>query len=340
MSGKTYKAAIYKDVGNIVLTELPYPVCGDDDIIVKNLMSGICGSDVAAFNLDGDAQMIWKDSEFGHEMVSEVVEIGKNVKDIALGDHVFPNMGQAHRDRRRMCTVGAFSEYVHIKQFEINYSAIKIDKSIPLTSAVLLEPFVVGTRGAKGTNPGPGKTAIVFGPGIIGMSAAIMFKWFGCDKVMIVGNSDGRLEKAKKYGIVTCNPRKEDLKKKAIDEFGSARCYTGEVCGANLYVDALPVNTGIEYFAKIAGRNSMLSVVGVHHDPILFDFLPVTFNNWHISGSGSGTYEELAPEVLAMMQSGKFDLSPLVSHQFKLDDIIEAIKIAGNSQIGRANSSH
>ena len=330
MSDKTFKAAIYKGIREVEIAQLPYPVCGDDDVIVKNLIAGICGSDVAAFNEGGDANMIWKDSEFGHEMTSEVVEVGKNVKDIAVGDYLFPNMGQAKRDRMRMATVGGFSEYILIPQFECNYSAIKVDKSIPLTSSVLLEPFVVGTRGAKGTNPGPGKNAVVFGAGIIGMAAAIMFKWYGCEKVMIVDISEYRLENAKHFGLITCNPQKEDLKAKAIAEFGSARCYTGEVCGAGLYVDALPIDASLKMFAEIAGRNAALSVVGVHHHPILFDFLPVCYNNWHISGSGNGSYEELSVDVLDMMKSGKFDLSPLVSHQFGQDEIFEALKQAGN----------
>ncbi|WKY43738.1 zinc-binding dehydrogenase [Eubacteriaceae bacterium ES2] len=330
MKPEKFKAAIYRDIKNVDIVDVSYPQCGDNDIIVKNLISGICGSDVAAYKEGGDANMIWKDSEFGHEMVSEVVEIGKNVQDIAIGDYVFPNMGQAKRERMRMATVGGFSEYIHIPQFEIGYSAIKLDKNVPLEYSVLLEPFVVGTRGAKGLNPGPGKTAIVFGAGIIGMSAAIMCEWYGCEKVMIVDISEKRLNNAKKFDLITCNPIKENLKEKAIAEFGSQTCYTGEVCGANLYVDALGIDKSLEYFTQLAGRNAELSIVGVHHHPISFDFLKVCFNNWHISGSGNGSYEELAVEVLAMMRSGKYDVSLLVSHKFPQNKIVEAIEIACN----------
>jgi threonine dehydrogenase-like Zn-dependent dehydrogenase len=335
MKPEKFKAAIYKDIGRVDFTEIPYPQCGDNDIIVKNIIAGICGSDVAAFNEGGDANMIWKDSEFGHEMVSEVVEIGKNVKDIAIGDYIFPNMGQAKRDRMRMATVGGFSEYIHIPQFELGYSGIKIEKNIPLEYSVLLEPFVVGTRGTKNTNPGPGKTAIVFGAGIIGLAAAIMFKWYGCDKVMIVDISDYRLENASKFGLITCNPQKEDLKAKAIAEFGSQRCYTGEVCGANLYVDALGVNNSIDYFTQIAGRNAFISVVGVHHHPMAFDFIKVAFNNWYISGSGNGSYEEIAVDVIEMMRSGKFDLSILVSHKYQQNDIVEGLKMASDPKVSQ-----
>jgi threonine dehydrogenase-like Zn-dependent dehydrogenase len=330
MKPKTYKAAIYKDIGSIEIVKLPYPKCGDDDIIVKNLIAGICGGDLSAFNMGGDQNMIWKGFEFGHEMTSEVVEVGKNVKDIKVGDYVFPNMGNAKRDFNRMATVGGFSEYIHIPQFEINYSAIKLDKSMPLTDSVLLEPFVIGTRGAKRTNPGPGKTAIVFGGGIIGMSAAVMLKWYGCDKVMVVDISDYRLGNAQKLGFTTCNPQKEDLKAKAIAEFGTGFQFMGEGCGADIYIDALVTEVALEYFMQLARREATLSVVGVHHNPIALDFVNICYNDYCICGCGDGLYEEVAPDVLAMMKSGKFDLSHLVSHQFKQDDIVEAFNMANN----------
>jgi threonine dehydrogenase-like Zn-dependent dehydrogenase len=266
-------------------------------------------------------------------MVSEVVEVGKNVTDIAVGDHVFPNMGQAKRDRMRMATVGGFSEYIHIPSFEINYSAIKIDKAIPLDVAVLLEPFVVGARGAKATHPGLGKGAVVFGAGIIGMSAAIMLKWYGCEKVMIVDTSEYRLDNAERMGLIPCNPKKEsDVKARAIAEFGSTRGYSGEVCLANCYVDALAVSAGLDYFSAMAGRNASLSVVGIHHHPVPFNFQSLCFNNWHIAGSGEGSYEELSVDVLDMMASGRFDLSALISNRFRQDDIVQALKTASNPE--------
>lgn len=324
MVKSTYKAAIYRGVGEIEVVDLDYPKCGDDDIIVRNLLSGICGSDLGAYNRDGDAHMIWKDSEFGHEMVSEVVEIGKNVKGLEIGDHVFPNMANAKRDRKRMATVGGFSEYVHIPQCEVGFSVIKIDNDIPLETASLLEPFVIGTRCAKNLNPEPGKTAIVFGAGIIGMSAAIMLKWFGCDKVMIVDISEYRLKNAHKYGLITCNPEKEDLKAKAIEEFGSQQTFTGEACGADLYVDALGIPIAIENFTTLACREATLGVVGVHHKPVSIDLLPLCYGNWHITGGGTTPIEVCAIDIFKMMKSGECDISLLVSHRYKIDDITDA----------------
>src|SRR5258706_6988502 len=153
MRNHTYKAAIFRGPGSVDVVDLPYPECGEDDVIVRNLMTGVCGSDVAAYRMGGDDHMIWQDHEFGHEAVSEIVEMGRNVQGLALGDHVFVNQGKALRDMNRMATVGGFSEYIRIPQCEAGYSVLPIDNDLPARTAVLVEPFVVGARGAESLAP-------------------------------------------------------------------------------------------------------------------------------------------------------------------------------------------
>jgi len=329
MKPESYRAAIYRGIGKVEVIDLPYPECGDDDVIVRNLMCGVCGSDIHAWNHGGDEHMIWKDHEFGHEALSEVVEIGRNVKGLEIGDHVFPNQGQALRDMNRMATVGGFSEYIRVPQCEVGYSVLRIDNDIPVRTAVMLEPFVIGTRGALSLEPGAGKSAIVFGAGIIGMSAAIMLSWYGCDKVMVVDISDFRLEKARKFGLATCNPAKEDLKERAFAEFGTQPTFFGERCGAGLYLDAIGLPVAIENFAMLAGREARLAVVGVHHEKVPLDLLQVCYGNWHIGGCGNISIEDALPEIEAMMKSGRFDLDCLVTHEFGVEDIAEALDKGG-----------
>ena len=326
MRPESYRAAIYRGPGSVEVIDLPYPECGDDDVIVRNLACGVCGSDIHAWNHGGDDHLIWKDHEFGHESLSEVIEIGRNVTGLELGDHVFPNQGQALRDMNRMATVGGFSEYIRIPQCELGYSVLRIDNAIPVRQAVLFEPFVIGTRGALSLEPGPGKSAIVFGAGIIGMSAAIMLKWYGCDKVMVVDISDFRLEKAKAFGLVTCNSAREDLKQRAFAEFGTQRGFFGEQCAAELYLDAIGLPVAVENFAMLAGRGARLAVVGVHHAPVPLDLMALCYGNWRIGGCGEIAIEDAFPEVEAMMKSGRFDIDSLVTHEFGVEDIAEALK--------------
>ncbi|MDR1796644.1 MAG: zinc-binding dehydrogenase [Clostridiales Family XIII bacterium] len=327
MKPETYKAAIYRGIGNVEVVDMPYPECGDDDAIVRNLISPICGSDVSAYQHGGDANRIWKDGEFGHEMVSEVVEIGKNVKGLKLGDRVFPNMDKAKRDRMRVATVGGFSEYVHIPQCEVGYSVLMLPDDIPLESAALMEPFVIGTRGAKSTEP-KGKTVTVFGAGAIGMSAAIMSKWYGAEKVMVVDISDKRLDVAKSFGLETCNSASEDLKAKSIEAFGASMGLAGECSACDVYIDAVGNQAILDSFQMLAKPMARLAVVGVYHEPGSLNMVGLCYANWQISGCGRSPIEELWPEILAMMQSGQYDIPKIISHKYKIDDIEEAIKQA------------
>lgn len=331
MHPETYKAAIFRGVGHVDVVDLPYPPCGDDEAIVRNVLTGICGSDIFAFQKHGPESRIWIDEEFGHEAISEVVELGKNVKGLAIGDRVFVNTDKAMRDKRRVSATGGFSNYLRIPQCEVGYSLLPIDNDLPLRAAVLFEPFVIGTRGVKVLNPQEGDSAIVFGAGIIGMTSAIMLKWYGCKKVMVVDMSEYRLENARRLGFSTCNLSSENLKEKALAEFGSQRAYPSEKCGARLYVDAVGVGSVIENFMTLAPRNANISIVGVHKQPVAFDFTQVAFNNWHIHGCGDISTEDLAADILAMMRSGQYDLQSLVTHEFNIEQINEAITLAGNS---------
>lgn len=331
MKPSTYKAAIFREAGSVDVVERAYPVCGDDDVILRNLMTGVCGSDIAAYRFGGDDNMIWRDHEFGHEIVSEVVEMGRNVTGLQLGDRVFPNQGNVYRDRNRMATVGGFSEYIHVVQCEVGYSVLKIDNDIPLKTTVLLEPFVIGTRGVKGLNPGPGKTAIVFGAGIIGLSAAIMLQWYGCDKVMIVDVSDFRLDIARRFGLVTCNPSTGSLTTSALEHFGSQRGFSGQCCGADLYVDAIGKEFAIDSFSTLAKRESSLAVIGVHKEPVALDMLSLCYGNWHIHGCGSLSTEDAFVDILKMMRSARYDLTTLVSHEYRVDDLADALIMGGNA---------
>ena len=331
MPAETYKAAIFRGPGSVDVVDLPYPECGPDDAVVRNLMAGVCGSDVSAWRHGGDDHMVWRDHEFGHEAISEVVELGANVKGLALGDHVFVNQGKALRDMNRMATVGAFSEFVRIPQCELGYSLLPIDNDVPVRTAVLVEPFVIGARGAKSLDPGPGKSAVVFGGGIIGLSAAIMLQWYGCDKVMVVDLSEFRLENARRMGLLACNPASEDLKARALAEFGSQQTFFGEACGAELYLDAIGLKPALDNFASLAGREARLAIVGVHHAPVELDLLKVCYGNWHIGGCGNLAIEDAVPEVVAMMKSGRYDLASLVTHEFPVEQIADALVMGGNA---------
>ncbi len=341
--GKTYRAAIYQDKGTIDIVEKQLPdVCGEREVIVKNLIATICGADFASYvRGDGDAHMLWSGYEFGHEMVSEVAAVGDKVEGVEVGDWLFPNLGYAHRDHHRMATVGGFSEYLVFPDFSLEGScavgsknqpsAFKLDKSLGLENLCLIEPFSVGTKAAFSLQP-KGKTAVVIGAGIIGLSAAVMLKYYGAEKVMILDFSEFRLKNAGNYGILTCNPAKENLDAKLYGEFGETYAYGGKKCGANLFIDCIGIQPSIDYFAKYAGYGATLSIVGTHDgkDPT-FPANSVCFNQQRIVGCGSLGMDRCVEDICGLIRGG-VDLAPLITRRYPLEKIGEAMEILKDTE--------
>lgn len=324
------KIAIYQGIKDVEIKEVEMPKCGPKDIIIKNKYAAICGSDISAYYHGGDANRIFKGYEFGHEMVSEVVEVGNEVEDINVGQIVYPYPLTVKGDSSRAATVGGFSEYILCPNAKLNQSVFLVKENISLKTASLIEPFTVGTRAARRSRPQPDETAIVFGAGAIGLSAAIALKFFGIKKVMIVDLSDFRLEKCAKLGFETCNSSKEDLKEKAIEVFGKARGLMGETANVDIYIDAVGHESVTRTFEGMTKLFARMVIVGVHHKPLEINFIPLTYAQYEFIGSGGYMVEDVR-DVMTIMASGKYDIESMITHEFKIDDLEDAIIKAGKA---------
>lgn len=324
------KGFIYNGAGSIELREIPLDPCGDNDIIIRNLYSGVCGSDVTAYRTSGDFMRLYPGSEFGHEMIGRVVEVGKNVAGLQVGDRVFPYPIFAKDDTTRSGSVGGFSEYVHIPNCRLNHSVYKLDDSISSKVGSMLEPFSVGGQAAILSQPKAGQNAIVFGAGVIGMAAAITLKYLGCDKVMLVNRSTYRLDIAREMGFETCSPVQEDLREKALQVFGEARGIMGTAFDADIFVDATSSDDAFAAFTRYGKLNAVFTIVGMHHREMTFNPAMLLYASQRIQGSGGYTDQSVRLSM-EIMSSGKFELDRLITQEYPHAKLEEAIKKAGTS---------
>lgn len=215
------KAAIYMGKENVEVRELEMPVCGDNDVIIKNIYSSICGTDIAVFNHGPNTgHRITVGGEFGHETVSQIVTVGKNVTEFEVGERVYPYPRYTKNDTRRAGTIGGFSEYILVPEAKRYHSLYPVDEKISDRLACLIEPFTVGCRAARRGRPQKGEHAVVFGCGTIGIAAAVALKYFGVSKVMLCDVAEFRLNIAKELGFAICNINSEKFKEKAMEYFG------------------------------------------------------------------------------------------------------------------------
>lgn len=326
------KAVIYNGKKDVAIKELPTPHAGDNDIVIKNIYSSICGTDVAVY-LHGPetGHKVDVGGEFGHETISKVVEVGKNVEGINVGDIVYPYPLYAKDDVSRAGTLGGFSEYILIPNCVLNKSVYKKREGISLKEACLIEPFTVGCRSARRSFPKKGENAIVFGAGTIGIAAAISLKYFGCNKVMLLDVSDFRLAICKKLGFETCNSNRENLIDKLIEYFGEAYSRHGKTADVDIFIDAAGAESILETYQNIGKIESRLVVVAVLKGKRPIDILDMTYSQHAIIGSG-GYFPIDVEDVMNIMESHKWDIESIITNEFSQEEITQAIEMAGDSQ--------
>ena len=323
------KAAIYYGQNDVRLEEREMPLAGDNDIVVKNLYASICGTDVAVYTHGPNTgHRITVGSEFGHEMISKVIQVGKNVKGIEVGMMVYPYPRLAKGDPKRAGTVGGFSEYVLIPNAELDKQVYDIPARIPAREACLIEPFTVGFRAARRVEPKLGENAIVFGAGTIGIAAAIGLKYFGCKEVMICDHSDFRLEKAKALGFAVCNNSREDLKEAAMAVFGTAPSRFGPTANVPIYIDAAGAESILELYQSM-GKIESRMVVAVRAGKRPVDVLEMTYSQHALIGSGGYTPEDVE-DVIAVMVQKKWDIESIITDEFRQEQIAQAIERAAD----------
>lgn len=324
------KSAIYLGQKHVEVRELPNPVCGDNDVVIKNIYSSICGTDVAVYTHGPNTgHRITVGGEFGHETVSRIVAVGKNVTDFHVGERVYPYPRYTKNDTRRAGTIGGFSEYILVPEAKRDHSLYAVPEEIPDRLACLIEPFTVGCRAARRGQPQNGESAVVFGCGTIGLAAAVALKYFGMDKVMLCDVSGFRLGVAEKLGFAICNTEQEDFTQKAADYFETAPSLTGMVPNIDCWIDAAGAESILDSFMLHGKIISRFVAVAVNNKPRQLDLLHMTYSQKSIIGSG-GYFPEDVRDVMTIMASGRWNLESIITQEFPLERISEAIQTAAD----------
>lgn len=322
---------------SIELRELPVPEVGDNDVLVQNIYSSVCGTDVAVFfHGPNTGHKVTQGGEFGHETVSRVVKTGRNVRDFKVGERVYPYPLYARGDTRRAGTIGAFSEYILIPDARRNYSLYAVDEKISDKLSSLIEPFTVGCRAARrgmipcgGKQYVTGQNAVVFGSGTIGLAAAAAFQYFGMDKIMVCDYSDFRLKIAEGLGFEVCNPGTENFSEKAKVYFGQAPSLSGPTANIDCWLDAAGAESILNEYLHSGKIESRFVSVAVNNKPRTIALLHMTYAQQSIIGSG-GYMPEDVRDVQKIMTCGRWNLESIITHEFPLDDLEQAIRTAGD----------
>ena len=323
-----YKAAIFRDIRKVEVVEMPSMECGENDIIVKTVRAGICGSDVNGYFKGTQYSGIFPDNEFGHELAGYVSEVGAKVQNINEGMRAFVQpITTCLPGKSNM--LGAFSEYVKVPNALLNHNVFIIPDNVSYDEGALIEPFAVGTRGKNTPGAKPGDNVVVYGAGTIGISCISGLCAQGIKPVVVVrhGSKNWLLEKT---GAIICDVSKVDLIDFLKETFGETKHRIGyPAVNVDIVVDCAGAENSIDDFMKMLKPKSRLSLVGVFPKPVSVPFGKIMSSEVIVQGSCGYDNSDIL-EVIDNLSLKRTHMTDIITHHYKLDEINEALEMAGD----------
>ncbi len=331
------RAAVYYGEHDIRVEDIPDPVCGDSDIVIKMAACGVCGTDVHAYD-HGFSMFTAPGRVMGHEFSGQVEVVGSRVVGIQKGDRVtaWPIV---HCDRCPRCaegnwhlcedagtsvgsddTPGAFAEYVRIPNARLNRTVYHVPDGVSWAAAAMVEPLSVGINAVGVAAPGPLDTVVVMGLGTLGLGAVQALRIAGVQKIIGVDRVPRRLEQGQALGAdVVIDASSENTVERIRDLAGTGPTGTPQVAAVIECTGAeTPLTQAIEVL-RGAGR---LVLVGLYGKPPTVDLNLVMLKQ--LSLLGRFAYRTEYATTLGLLASGRLKADPLVSHRFALEQTADA----------------
>jgi len=303
------------------LEDVPAPEFGINDVLIRVLITGICGTDLHIYEWDQwAAATIPVPLVIGHEFVGEVVEVGSNVADLSPGDIV---SGEGHvvcgrcrnclAGRRHLCAhtmgvgvnrPGAFAEYIVLPMSNIwRHNRGKIDLEI----AAIFDPFGNAVHTAL-SFPVLGEDVLITGAGPIGIMAAAVVRHAGARHVVITDVNSKRLKLAEKMGVTLAVNTSETGLSDVQKRLGM---YEGFDVGLEMSGNASAFR---EMLANMS-HGAKIAMLGIPSSETAIDWKQVIFNMLTIKGIYGREMYESWYKMTVMLESG-LDIKPIITHRF------------------------
>ena len=352
------KAAVFVEKNRIEVVDKPIPDVGPNDALIRITTTTICGTDVHI--LKGEYPVA-KGLTIGHEPVGVIEKLGSAVQGYSEGQRVIagaicpnfnsyaaqdgaPSQDGSYLIPQGLCGCHGFkatagwrfgnlidgtqAEYVLVPDAQANLAPIPDGLT---DEQVLMCPDIMSTgfKGAENANIRIGDTVVVFAQGPIGLCATAGARLLGASTIIAVDGNDHRLGIARKMGAdLTLNFRNCDV----VDEIMKI---TGGR-GVDASIEALGTQTTFESALRVLKPGGTLSSLGVYSSDLtipLGAFAAGLGDHRIVTALCPGGKERMR-RLMNVVASGRIDLGLMVTHQFKLDDIVAAYELFANQRDG------
>lgn len=321
------------------LEEVPIPEPGINDVLIRVLMTGVCGTDLHIYEWDDWAKAtIPVPLVIGHEFVGEIVSVGANVNDFEAGEIV---SGEGHvvcgrcrnclAGRRHLCAhtlgvgvnrAGAFAEYIVLPMSNI----WRHNGAVDLEVAAIFDPFGNAVHTAL-SFPVLGEDVLITGAGPIGIMAAAVVRHAGARYVVITDVNPKRLKLAEKMGVTralnTAEKRLADVQK----ELGMQEGFD-----VGLEMSGKP-----EAFREMIANMShgaKIAMLGIPTQEMAIDWRRVIFDMLTIKGIYGREMYETWYKMTVMLESG-LNIKPVITHRFAWNEYEKAFGVMKSGESGK-----
>lgn len=334
---RTMKGLVYNGPGKIEFKDISMPeIKKPTDAIVKIVKTTICGTDLGI--LHGKTPSVKPGTTLGHEGIGVIEEVGSGVSHFKKGDKVIISCitacGTCEYCKKQMyghCKDGGWilgnlingtqAEYVRIPHADNSlYIAPEgaDDEALVMLSDILPTGHEIGVINGCVK---PGDTIAIVGAGPIGMSALLTAQFYSPAKIYMIDLDENRLELAKKWGATdTINSGTDDAIKKIMSETAD---------GVDVAIEAVGAPATFDICQQIVRPGGHVANIGVHGKSVDLKIQDLWIKNITITMGLVNT--NTTPMLLKTVTSGSIQPEKLITHHFKLDEIMRAYEVFGNA---------
>jgi alcohol dehydrogenase len=337
------KALVYNGPGNRAFKEKPKPELKETtDAVVKITKTTICGTDLHI--MKGDVPTVTEGRTLGHEGVGVIEEVGEGVSNFKKGDRVLISCitacGKCVNCKNQMyshCVNGGWilgntidgtqAEYVRIPHADTSLYHIpegSDEEALVMLSDILPTGLEVGVLNGKVQ---PGDTVAIVGAGPIGLAALLTAKFYSPAEIIMVDLDDNRLEVSKTFGATqTINSSSG----KAVEEVMKLT----EDRGVDVAIEAVGIPATFDVCQEIVKAGGHIANIGVHGKSVELHLEKLWVQNITMTTGLVDTYT--IPMLMKTVDSGTLEPEQLITHHFKLSDIMKAYDVFGNASKEKA----
>ncbi|SHE40662.1 galactitol-1-phosphate 5-dehydrogenase [Alkalibacter saccharofermentans] len=330
------KSAVLKEIGLIEIEERDIPSIQKEEVLVKPMVGGICGTDIERMWHTGT----WKfPTVLGHEFCGIIEKVGSSVTNVNVGDHVVINpmvtcgvCRYCRSGHQNMCVEydylgsrsdGGYQEYVNVAAKNV----IKLPQEMPFDLAATIDPLVIGIHTLSKADIQPGNTVCIMGAGPIGNFMVQLAKVYGAGTVIAADLMEEKLDCAKESGADICvNVTKDDIFK-VVEEATSGLM-------ADVVIESAGAVQAVENSILVAAKQGRVVFMGTpHRDVTIGDkvFEGILRKELTVKGSWCYDYKELPIDEwqvgIDYLNSGKVKADHMITHRFPLEKAQDAFEV-------------